>query len=152
LGIQVAARVLYFGVAMANNLAPDTGPPRLKPSDQLELAAQLGDVRDQVRSELRALAPAGVGVLRTTKFSQWKYKDAFGKFSLETAAILACVDEGVPVRLVTAEEAASAVPASRANLPAQALKAWGISPKPPYWNDRAWAIATAAALAVEAGA
>jgi hypothetical protein len=151
LGIQVAGRVLYFGVATTDGPAVDEGPARLKPSEQLELAAQLGDVRDHVRSELRALSPAGVGILRTTKFSQWQYKDAFPKFSLETAAILACVDEGIPARLVTAEEAASAVPAARASLPAQALKTWGVDPRPPYWNERAWALATAAALASKAG-
>jgi hypothetical protein len=147
LGIAVARGAVYLGVVREpDELLLDDLAERIQPSAQLELDAQLGDVRDRVRQELRRLKPAAVGVARTRKYMNWKYQPAFDRFSLEAAAILACVDAGVPCRMVRGEDAAKAVPAPPSQIAEHALQNWSITPTA-YWKDRVWAFATAMALA-----
>jgi hypothetical protein len=147
LGISVAGGAVYLGVVREpDELVLDDPAERIQPSAQLDLAAQLGDVRDRIRQELRRLQPAAAGVARTRKYTSWQYQAAFDRFSLETAAILACVDEEVSCRLVRGEDAAKAVPAPPTKVTERAHRQWDITPMA-YWKERVWAFATAMALA-----
>jgi hypothetical protein len=147
LGVSVSARVLYLGVVRApDEFLLDDAAERIEPSAQLELDGRLGDVRDRLRDELRRLKPSRVGVTKTKKYSNWKFADAFDRVSLETAVILACVDEGIPCRIVRSEDAAKAVPAAVTKVEEQAADRWGVEPSK-YWKHRVWAFATALAMA-----
>ena len=136
LGVNVSAGVLYLGVVRASGeLVLVDEAERIQPSSQLALDSQLGDVRDRMRQELRRLRPVAVGIARTTKYNGWAYQSAFDKFSLETAALLACIDDDVPAQLVRGEDAARAVPAPKTRVVERAAEIWEIE-RTRYWKDR----------------
>jgi hypothetical protein len=147
LGVHIASGIAYLGVATsADGLIMSDPADRIRPSPQLADANQLGDFRDRVSQEIRRLQPAEVGVFRTTRFRNWSFTDAWTRFSLETAVMLAAVGEGVPSRHVVAEDASGTVPCPPNKIPDIAAEAWGVQ-RPQYWRERAPALAAALALA-----
>jgi hypothetical protein len=146
-GMLVAARIAYFAVASpACVLHLDDPLDRIVPTPQLDRPEVIADFRDRVAQEFRRLRPAAVGVAFTRRYMGWNANDAFDRFSLDTAAMLAAVDLGIRCERVRQEDAADAVGVAPAKLGAQAAARLGID-RTRYWNDRVWAIATAVYMA-----
>jgi hypothetical protein len=146
LGVHVTAGVAYFGTAQGEIILADDPLEKIEPTAQLPVGMRLRDFRDRFGQELRRLQPASVGVIRTTKFSQWTFADAWGRFSLEAIVLLAASDEKVPSQHVVAEDAARTVPCRPKDIAARSAQAWGV-PKMRYWKQRAPAFAAGLALA-----
>jgi hypothetical protein len=146
LGVHVAAGVAYFGAADAEMLHVSDPLEKIEPTGQLPAAARLRDFRDRFAQELHRLAPASVGVIRTTRFSRWTFAEAWDRFSLEAVMLLAASNERVPSQHVVAEDAARTVPCLPKDIAARAAQAWGVT-KTRYWKQRAPAFAAALALA-----
>jgi hypothetical protein len=146
LGINVSARVVYFGVARDGQLVLDDPAERVEPSAELDDARRIDDVRVRVRQEIRRLQPVCLGVMRPRRYSGWKWSDAFSRATLEAAVMMAAVDEGAKCDVVRAEDAARAVPAAPSKVVEQAADRWGVNPTA-QWEERVWAFATAMALA-----
>lgn len=148
LGVNVVRGVAYFGAV------DHRGLPMLhdelecvRPTEQLGDAERLDEFRKRVGQEIRRLNPAEVGVLRTTKFSQWKFKDAWARFPLEAAVMLAATEERVPSRHIYAEDAARTAGGDKSKISDLAAGTWGVAPTDRYWKERAPAFAAAVALA-----
>ncbi len=150
LGINVAARVVYLGTVRGEQLGLDDPATRIEPSQELNIARRVDDVRVRVRQEIRRLKPVAIGMMRPRRYAGWKWADAFDRSTLEAAIMIAAVEEGVPCSVVRAEDAARAVPAAPTKVVEQAADRWGVEPQP-QWKDRVWAYATAMALAKEDG-
>jgi hypothetical protein len=146
MGINVAARVIYLGVVRGDAPVLDDPAVRVAPSQDLDEAHRIDDVRVRIRQEIRRLRPAGVGLMRPRRYAGWKWTDAFERAGLEAAIMIAAVEESVACQVVRAEDAARAVPAAPTKVVEQAAQRWGIEP-PAQWKERAWAYATAMALA-----
>jgi hypothetical protein len=146
LGVNVSARVVYFGVVSDGQLDLDDPAERVEPSGELDDARRIDDVRVRVRQEIRRLRPACLGVMRPRRYSGWKWSDAFERATLEAAVMMAAVDEGTKCDVVRAEDAARAVPAAPTKVVEQAADSWGVAPTA-QWKERVWAFATAMALA-----
>ncbi|POH67781.1 hypothetical protein C3B60_06050 [Cryobacterium zongtaii] len=66
---------------------------RLKFSDNYEGADQLVDLKDRVRQDLRDWNVDAVGLLETSKYSQWTYAHATTRILAISAVMYACVEE-----------------------------------------------------------
>lgn len=145
-GINVAGGIAYLGVCRGEQLALDDAAESVEPSQQLPLAERLEDFRARLGQEFRRLAPQGVGIARTRKFSQWQYKPAATRFGLEAVAMVAAIQEGVPCSLVVQEDAAKAAQVPVTKFAESMPSRFGIDPTL-HWDKRALAFATALALA-----
>jgi hypothetical protein len=149
-GINVSGGIAYLGVANAGGeVALDDPAPRIGPNAQLDVARRLEDFRSRIAQELRRIRPQAVGVARTRRYQRWGYQEAFDRFTLEAAVMLAAVQEGFPCRQVKQEDAARATKVPVTKIAEALPERLGIEPTP-YWRDRSVAFATALTLA-EAG-
>lgn len=148
-GISVRGGEAYFAVVQCPDTPLVDDPlERITPTQQIDRPAGLADFRDRVAQELRRLQPRAVGVGFTRKYSSWTAEDAFRRFGLDAAAMLAAVDLGISCQRVREEDAAGAVGVAPTKLPEQAPARLGID-KTKYWSHRVWAIATALHVAKE---
>lgn len=146
MGVHVAAGIAYLGVCRGEELDLLDPADRIEPSGQLDLDRRFEDFRARIGQEFRRIGPTAIGVARTRKFSQWKYKDAFARFGLEAVAMVAAAQEGIRCQLVAQEDAAKAACSPVTQL-AEAMPArLGIKPTA-AWEKRALAFASALALA-----
>jgi hypothetical protein len=142
-GISVRGGQAYLAVVECPDKFVATDPlDRITPTQQVERPEVLGDFHDRVAQELRRLRPRAVGVGFTRKYKNWTAEQAFRRFSLDAAAMLAAVDLGIPCQQVREEDAARAVGVAPTKLAEEAAGHLGIG-ETDYWNDRVWAIATA---------
>ena len=119
----------------------------IRPTEQLGDAERLDEFRKRVVQEIRRVVPAEVGIFRTTKYSNWSFKDAWARFPLEGAVMLAATDERRPSRHIVAEDAARCAGGDKTRIPELAAGVWGVGPTKRYWKERAPAFAAAIALA-----
>jgi hypothetical protein len=148
-GIAVQHGVAYFAVVQCPDILLLTDPlDRIVPTEQVDRAEVLRNFRDRVAQELRRLQPRAVGVGFTRKYKGWTAQEAFTRFSLDAAAMLAAVDLHIPCLQVRQEDAARAVGAAPKLLADHAAARLGIQ-KTTYWSERVWAIATALYVAQE---
>lgn len=118
----------------------------ITPTEQVDRPEALGDFRDRVKQELRRIKPHAVGVGFTRKYKNWTAQQAFKRFSLDAAAMLAAVDLGIACRQVREEDAARSLGVAPTKLAELAPTKLGID-RTNYWDDRVWAIATALCIA-----
>lgn len=149
-GVSVRGGRAYFAVVEC----PDTfvaGDPldRITPTQQVERPDVLGDFKDRVAQEFRRVRPRAVGVGFTRKYKNWSAEQAFKRFSLDAAVMLAAFDLGIPCQQVKEEDAARAVGVAPTKLAEQAAARLGIDATD-YWDERVWAIATALHVAKDA--
>jgi hypothetical protein len=148
LGVHVASGIAYFGVSNRQGVPlMDDDLECIRPTAQLGDAERLDEFRKRVVQEIRRLDPAEVGIFRTTKYFNWTFKNAWARFPLEAAVMLAATDEQVPSRHVVAEDAARRAGGDKTKIPERAAAAWGVPPAKRYWKERALAFAAAVALA-----
>lgn len=148
-GIHVSAGVVYLGLVNSGGTPMLEDPMEcIRPSDQMDAANRLVDVRDRFVAELGRLRPAGVGVIRTTKFGNWSYKLAWGRFSLEAVVLVASADASIAAQIVVAEDAAKTIPCAVSRIAESAAAGWALEQTPRYWDKRAPAFAAARALAL----
>jgi hypothetical protein len=93
LGISVRGGRAYFALVQCPS-TPLLGDEldRISPSAQDDHAAVLGNFRDRVSQELRRLQPRAVGVGFTRKYQNWSAAEAYARFTLDAAVMLAAVD------------------------------------------------------------
>ena len=148
-GIAVQHGQAYFAVVECPDKLLLSDPlDRITPTQQVDRPEGLADFRDRVAQELRRLRPVAVGVGFTRKYKSWTAEEAFSRFSLDTAAMLAAVDLNIPCTQVRQEDAARAVGIAPTALAQHAAATLGVEPTK-YWNERVWAIATALQVAQE---
>jgi hypothetical protein len=146
-GVSVRGGRAYFAaVRCPDTVLIDDPLDRIAPAAQGEHAAVLANFRDRVSQEFRRLRPRAIGIGFTRKYQQWTAEDAFTRFTLDAAVMLAAVDLNIPCSRVREEDAARAV-GLPPNMLAQAASAKLAITRTKYWNDRAWAIAVAIAIA-----
>ncbi len=151
LGVNIAAGVAYLGVVNC--------PSELLISDEVEsmaLAKNLGpaemvdDLRKRFREELRRLRPLAVGVVHPRLYSGWKYRDAYTRVTIETAIMVAAVEEQIHFASIKQDKIAGVVKAPvGATFAALAAKRLGLQKVPSGWNNRALAFGAALLLSQE---
>jgi hypothetical protein len=145
-GVAVASGTAYLAIATANQILLDDPAEQVACNDRLHDAERLEDFRGRLGQVFRRVQPVEVGVARTTRFARWTYKDAFARFGLEAAVLIAAAHEGFAARVVTREEAARGAGVPMPTLHEQLAPTLGIE-RTSHWSHRALAIATAVALA-----
>ena len=143
LGVSVRGGRAYFALVRCPNVPLLDDPlDRITPTEQGDHPAVLANFRDRVVQELRRIRPRAVGVGFTRKYQQWTAEEAFTRFTLDAAVMLAAVDLNIDCQRVSEEDAARAVGVPPKDLPERAPGALGVA-KTKYWKDRAWALAVA---------
>jgi hypothetical protein len=143
LGVSVRGGQAYFALVCCPATPLLAGElDRITPSTQGVHATQLGNFRDRVSQELRRIQPGAVGVGFTRKYNNWAAEDAYTRFTLDAAVMLAAVDLNIECVRVSEEDAARAIGVPPKDLSARAAGALGVTPTK-YWKERAWALAVA---------
>lgn len=146
-GVSIHAGVAYFGVVKCPDvILIDDRLDRIVPATQGSLSTDLDDFKNRVLQELRRLQPHAVGVGFTRKYGGWTAQNAFKRFSLDAAVMIAAAELGVRCDRVKLEAAAKAVGVPPTKMDELGASSLGISP-PRNRTERTWAVATALAVA-----
>lgn len=109
----------------------------------LSEAAQLVDLKDRVRQDLREWGIGSIHVLGTTKYVNWKYADAHTRVLAISAVMYAAAEEQVGYSLAKPSAVGPLVQSPRLDNIDKAL--FGLEVRPSHWNaGLAQAYATAA--------
>jgi hypothetical protein len=152
LGLSISAGTLYAGLVECPDVPVFTDSfERLDLAVGLEGAAQLSDLSARFKQEIRRIEPTAVGVLNTRKYSNWKYADVFRRVCIEAVVMLAVTDLSSSARtmryvLLKQEGLPKALGIPAGTFAEGIVSRWGPGMKR-YAKDRAWAFATATALA-----
>lgn len=147
MGFHISSGAAFVGLATdGETLLLDDEAERFRPAEHLAGADQLADFKSRVEQELRRIKPSIVGVVHPRLYSNWQYKAAFTRVSLETAIMLAAHEAGVAYEVVKQERIAKALKLPVTKISEQAAERFGVTPSK-YWANRAMAYAAAATLA-----
>lgn len=114
LGFDISA-----GVAYAVLIDPDTNEASTEPLDRLEVpeAAMESDAYSVVvrslQQHLRDIRPSAVGILETTKFRNWAYRQAAERARIEASVVIAAGLEAVPGMVVPVSRATDVLETER---------------------------------------
>jgi hypothetical protein len=153
LAVNLAGGIAYCAVASPpDELLPDA-LVRIELAEGLGPAEQLFDFAARFRQELSRLGPVAVGVIHTKKTSQWIYKDAWRRVTMEAAVMLtvaeaSTVDKPIHYKLIKQEKMAKTAEIPLAKLQEVCTERWG-DQVTKYRKDRFPAVVGAMALVKE---
>jgi hypothetical protein len=153
LAVNLAGGTAYCAVASPPGELVEDDLVRIELAEGLGDAEQLADFAARFRQELRRLRPVAVGVIQTTKTSQWVYSYAWRRVTVESAIMLTTVEAStsehpIDYKLLKPSAMAKAVDIPLRKLYEVAGKRWGAA-VPKYRKDRLPAVVGALALARE---
>lgn len=109
----------------------------------LSEAAQLVDLKDRIRQDLREWGIESILVLGTTKYANWKYADAHTRVLAISAVMYAAAEEQVTYSLAKPSAVGPLVHSPR--LDSIDIALFGLGTRPTHWNaGMSQAYATAA--------
>lgn len=151
--VNLAGGVAYCAVASPPEELIDDPLVRIELAEGLGDAETLADFAARFRQELNRIRPVAVGVIQTTKSSQWIYKDAWRRVTIEAAIMLTVVDastseRGIHYRLVKQHKMAKTVGIPLPKLHEMAKDRWGTQVRK-YQEKRFPAVVGAMALVKE---
>jgi hypothetical protein len=149
-GMSIRAGELHLAVvsepAAATAIAQATigGTSKLTFSDNLSGAAQLVDLKERIRQDLREWKVSSLHVLETSKHANWKYSSAVVRVLAISAAMYAAAEEDLAFSMMKPTAVAKLALSPKLDSIEPGL--FGLGTRPTHWNaGLGQAYATAAA-------
>lgn len=107
LGFDIASGVAYAAeIETSVNAASIERLDRLTLSNAPSEADVFGGLFSRARQHLRAIRPAAIGIMETSKYNNWAYRSAAERARIEAAILIAAHHEGVEAMMISIHDAA----------------------------------------------
>lgn len=141
LGVSIANGVMHLACLEAcdsedGRLGAPAGPARrIVPSDGLDAAHRVTDLRDRFTQDVRSFGADAVGLVATRLYSGLTYRAAIKRVTAMSASMIAATELDIPYAEVKTESIAKLVGVPAKNLESTPPELFGFDSKPMYWTS-----------------
>lgn len=141
LGVSVANGVMHLAClttpqAYSDLLGSPVSPARrIVPSDGLDAAHRVTDLRDRFAQDVRSFDANGIGLVSTRLFAGLTYRAALKRITAMSASMIAATELGLQYTEVKTEEIAKLVGVLPKSLKTTPYQLFGFAVAPMYWTS-----------------